>query len=180
QLRERGYVHVNVIVEQSDAAANYGAAIEQWKKSKANARCKIVFACDVVTVITHAIINSQPAIHGPGVFEETQELCLVTAQFSTAGKVELLAARSVGPQNAHRVTRVASIKSDVVNAAADFHEMFAGKLRWRETVDLERLVAFAPPCLLVEKVSRVHVRRKVHRLSARARKDVGVELLDAE
>src|SRR6185369_94851 len=166
QLRERGYVHVNVIVEQSDAAANYGAAIEQWKKSKANARCKIVFACDVVTVITHAIINSQPAIHGPGVFEETQELCLVTAQLSTACKVELLAARAVGPQNTHAVAGVASIKSYVIDSATDFHEVFAGKIRWVETIDLERLITFALPFLLIEKVSRIHVRRKVHRRSA--------------
>src|SRR4030095_9702770 len=58
--------------------------------------------------------------------------------------------------------------------------MFAGKLRWAETINLERLVAVAFPALLIEKVSRVPVRRKVHRRGSRTRKDVGVELLDAE
>src|ERR1051325_3203149 len=56
---------------------------------------------------------------------------------------------------------------------------FAGEMRCTETVKFLRLITFASSRLHVEEVSGIHIRRQVHRFSARTRENVSIELLDA-
>src|SRR4029453_12781471 len=180
QLSECGDIHAKFLVEKPNPATNDRTSIQQWKKRETKTRSNIIFACDVVAIETYTVIDRQPAIHGPLVLEVGQKLCLVAAKLITPNKVELLTACAVGPQNAHSVAGVTPIKSNVVNCGAYPYKVFARKFRWSEAIDFQRLVSLTLAGLLIEKVSRVHVRGKIHRRSTRTGEDVGIELLDAE
>src|ERR1041384_6096971 len=121
QLSEGGDIHAQLVVEQPDPATDDRTSIQQWKKREAETRRKIIFACDVVAVETYAVIDRQPAIHGPLVLEVGKELCLVTAKLPASNKVELLAACAVGPQNAHRIAGATSVKRNVIDSGACPH-----------------------------------------------------------
>src|SRR5206468_12850514 len=149
-------------------------------KSKADAWRKIVFTCNIVAVITYAVLDCQSMVHRPLVLEVSKKLVLFAREFATADKVELLASCPVSSQDAHRVARVVSIVRNVAHSSAHLHEVFAGEIPGTGTVDLKCVISLASSRLTVEGVSRVYIRRKIHRGIARTGEDIGVELLDAE
>src|SRR5262249_25435526 len=110
----------------------------------------------------------------------SEEFSLVPAELAAAEKIELLAPCSIRSQDAQRIAGVASIKRHIADAATQRHEVLTGEVRSAETVEFLRLVALASSCLRVEEVSGIHIRRKVHWLSAGAGKNVSIKLLDAE
>src|SRR5262249_17525794 len=109
QLRKCRDVEIDIVIEQANAAANYGAAVDQGKKSKANTWRKIIFARHVIAVEASAILECQSPIDGPLVLKVSEEFSLVPAELTAAEKIELLASRSIRSQNANRVVSVASV-----------------------------------------------------------------------
>src|SRR6185369_467897 len=180
QLGKRRDIERNVVVEQSDTAPDYGAPVDHGKKGKANAWRKVIFARYVIAIITSAIFECQPSINCPLVLKVSEELSLVPAELAAANKIELLASRAVRSKDTYCVAGVASIKRHVTDSAAQLHEVLAGEMRCTETVKFLRLITFASSLLRVEEVSGIHIRRQVHRFSARTRENVSIELLDAE
>src|SRR4030095_8938285 len=179
-MRKRTDVQIDVVIKEPDPTAQDGATVKKRQKSETKARRNIIFARDVVAVEPHTVIDGQPPIHGPLVLEVGQKLPLIAVKLAPPNKVELLAACAVGSQNAHRGAGITAIKSNVVHSGAALHNVFAGKFRWREAVDFQHLVLLTLARLLIEKVSRIQVRGKIHRRRTGTGEDVGIELLEAE
>src|SRR5262249_31107505 len=99
QLRKCRNVEVDIVIEQADAAANYGAPVDYGKESKANAWRKIVFARHIIAVVASAIFECQSPIDGPFVLKVSKEFRLVPAELTATEKIKLLASRSVRSQN---------------------------------------------------------------------------------
>src|SRR5262245_8554524 len=154
--------------------------VEHWQECEAESWSYFVFTGDIVTIEADTVVDRQPVVHRPLVSEISKILRLVAAKCATALKVDLLATRTVGSQNTNRVADITSVKSGVADSARHFHKMRPGEVWWSHTIKCECVVAFTSASLLVEKIPGVLIRREVHRRNPGTRKNVGIELLNAQ
>src|SRR5262249_6862486 len=138
------------------------APVGNRQKDETEPRRNVIFAGEIVVVVTHTVFKCQVLIEGPFVLEVGKHLCLVAIEFATALVVQLLAACSIGPQDPYLVAAIAAVEGEVIDSTADLHKVRAGEITRTETEGFQCLVTLGAAVLLVEEITRVLVRREVH------------------
>src|SRR5687768_13833944 len=77
-LRKDADVDRNLVVEETDAAANHRPLISERQESKTQPRCKVIVLADAVAIPTQAKIDGEPGVCMPGFLRECGQFSVVS------------------------------------------------------------------------------------------------------
>src|SRR5260370_34031041 len=77
QLHERGHVQIALVIEQSDAAPDNCPTVGERHKGKSDSGRKVVFACYIVAVIAHTVLDGEPFTNAPLVLKTRKILSFI-------------------------------------------------------------------------------------------------------
>src|SRR5215510_1799467 len=113
-LREAANVERHLVIEETEAAANYRSIIFKWRPGEAGTRSEILFLRDLLILVTHAEIETQIGKHHPTVLHEPHILTVVHLNSRCGIEHDSLRQRRVGADNVHRPGREVHLIADAV------------------------------------------------------------------